>query len=210
MLVTDFDGTITDREFYDLAVESFLPREMPDYWSRYAAGEISHFEAISSIFRHLRCDEEQLRALVWRLEPDPRLAKSIRRLQAAGWDVVVVSNGSHWYIDPLLASMGVEVPVYSSPGHVPPEGGLWMEAPVQSPYFHPSVGIDKRRLVEDMRGKYEAVAFAGNGSPDKAAALSVVPELRFARRWLANWLTAQGEPFRAFRVWSEIADALCG
>ncbi len=85
-----------------------------------------------------------------------------------------------------------------------------MEPPVQSPYFNPAVGIDKRRLVEEMRGKYETVAFAGNGSPDKAAALAVVPELRFARRWLANWLTAQGEPFRTFEVWSEIADSLCG
>lgn len=208
VLVTDFDGTITDREFYDLAVAAYLPSSMPDYWGRYASGEISHFDAISAIFKHLQCSEEDLRSLVWRLEPDPGFAPGVRQLQAAGWDVVVVSNGSHWYIDPLMRSLDVDVPVYSSPGRFGEQGGLWMDPPLDSPYFNPAVGVDKERLVKDLQRRHERVAFAGNGSPDRAAALAVAPELRFARRWLAKWLDGQGHAYRPFQRWGEIATAL--
>jgi 2,3-diketo-5-methylthio-1-phosphopentane phosphatase len=210
VLVTDFDGTITGREFYDLAVAAFLPAERPDYWSDYAAGRISHFEALSGIFRHLRCTEEELRGLTGQMEPDPDLPASIERLRAAGWDVVIVSNGTHWYIDPILESLGVTVPVYSSPGRFRPEGGLHMEPPLDSRYFNPAFGIDKALLVADLQLHYRRVAFAGNGSPDRQAALAVQPELRFARRWLANWLEAQGEPYRPFQRWADIARELAG
>ena len=55
---------------------------------------------------------------------------------------------------------------------------------------------------------YERVAFAGNGPPDLDAALSVPPELRFARDWLADELSRRKESFHRFSQWSQIADRL--
>ena len=136
-LVSDFDGTFTRREFYDLAMQDGLVEGSPDYWTAYAAGRISHFDAISGIFSHLRCSEAAMRALVARMEPDPKAPDALRALGSAGWDAALVSNGCQWYIDIVLerlglAEAGLPLPVYACPGRFVEGQGLLMEAPSDS------------------------------------------------------------------------------
>ena len=50
VLVTDFDGTLTRRDFYRLVIDELLPPGTPDFWAEYLAGEITHFEAIRKTF----------------------------------------------------------------------------------------------------------------------------------------------------------------
>ena len=212
-LVSDFDGTFTRREFYDLAMQAGLVGGSPDYWTAYAAGRISHFDAISSIFSHLRCSETAMRELIAQMEPDPRSADALRALETSGWDAVLVSNGCQWYIDIVLENLGLSragltLPVYACPGRFVEGRGLIMEAPSNSPYFRSEFGIDKRLLIEDLQGRYQRVAFAGNGSPDYKAAFAVAPELRFARGWLARRFDQEGVQYHPFEVWSEVAEAL--
>jgi len=212
-LVSDFDGTFTRREFYDLAMQDGLIDGATDYWTAYSAGRISHFDAISGIFSHLRCSEAAMRRLVSHMEPDPKTPNALRALASAGWDAAIVSNGCEWYIDIVLKSLGLaeaglSLPVYACPGRFVEGEGLFMRAPADSPYFRPEVGIDKLRFIEELQKRYVRVAFAGNGSPDYQASLAVAPELRFARGWLANRFDQEGVPYRPFEAWSEVADAL--
>jgi 2-hydroxy-3-keto-5-methylthiopentenyl-1-phosphate phosphatase len=212
-LVSDFDGTFTRREFYDLAMEAGLIESSTDYWTAYSEGRISHFDAISGIFSHLRCSEAAMRDLVAHMEPDPKTPNALRALESAGWDAVLVSNGCQWYIDIVLKSLGlpqagVNVPVHACPGRFVDGQGLLMEAPTDSPYFRPDFGVDKRLFIEDLQSRYVRVAFAGNGSPDYQASLAVPPELRFARGWLARRFDEESVPYRPFEAWSEVADAL--
>lgn len=209
-LITDFDGTITRRDFYELAVAHCLEPDMPDYWSSYAQGAITHFEAMAGIFSHIRCSERDLRALVARMEPDPRLTEAVQQLDEAGWDVIVVSNGSLWYIQQILGAAGLShLPIHANPGTYVEGAGLVLERPLESPFCSVTHGIDKCAVLNDAASRYGRVAFAGNGPPDEAASLLARPELRFARTWLANRLRTLGEPFQPFDRWSEIAAALC-
>jgi 2-hydroxy-3-keto-5-methylthiopentenyl-1-phosphate phosphatase len=212
-LVSDFDGTFTRREFYDLAMRDRLVDDFSDYWTAYTAGSISHFDAMAGIFSNIRCSEAKMRELISEMEPDARTAQTIRTLAASGWDTVIVSNGCQWYIDLVLEQLGLteaglNIPVYACPGRFVEGQGLIMEAPSDSSYFRPEFGIDKRMLVEDLQLRYDNVAFAGNGSPDYQASLAVPPELRFARGWLARRFDQQGLPYRPFEAWGEVADAL--
>ncbi len=212
-LISDFDGTFTRAEFYDLATRGGLVEGMAEYWTGYAEGRLSHFEAISGIFSHIRCSEAEMRELIARMEPDPRTPQALQALAAAGWDAVIVSNGCQWYIDLVLeglelAQAGFSVPVHACPGRFVEGQGLLMEAPTNSPYFRADFGVDKRRLIEDLQGRYQRVAFAGNGSPDYNAALAVPSELRFARGWLARRFDQEKIAYRPFEAWSVIADAL--
>ena len=210
LLVTDFDGTITERDFYELAISKVSREGGPDYWEDYAAGRISHFEAMRGIYSRIRCSEEDADRLIREMDPDPQLAGGIGRLRNAGWDVVVVSAGSHWYIDPLLAEQRVTVTVHANPGRFSVNEGLVLEPPRDSPHYCPDHGISKESVIREALGNYERVAFAGNGPPDLGAALLVEPELRFARGWLAAELARRGIPFVVYRRWSEIADRLAG
>lgn len=207
VLVSDFDGTMTRRDFFQLVVERLLPPGMPDDWGEYLAGRLTHFEALRSIFGSVTAGEPALLEAVGRMELDPDLADEVEALRGAGWRVVVASAGSDWYIRRLLAGAGVSLEVHANPGRI--EGGrLVMEPPTGSPFFSPETGVDKSAVVRAAMAEGGPVAFAGDGPPDLAPARLVPGRLRFARGFLAEELARLGEEFRPFERWSEVARAL--
>ena len=188
LLVTDFDGTMTRHDFYMLAARSLLPPDMPDYWAQYRAGQLTHFEALRAIFASIRADLATVRAVVDRMELDPNLPRALYQLRRSGWDVVVTSAGCDWYIRILLAEAGVTLPVWSNPGRFEEGRGLLMELPRGSPYFSPSLGVDKAAVVREGISSGRRLAFAGDGFPDADAARLVSSELRFrAVTWRMSW-----------------------
>jgi 2,3-diketo-5-methylthio-1-phosphopentane phosphatase len=208
IFVTDFDGTMTRRDFYRVALARLVPPDTPDYWEDYLAGRLTHFEALQAIFRHIHASEDEVLAAAGEMELDPRAGQAIRRLKQAGWEVRIASAGCHWYIDRLLAGQDIQVPVYANPGTYDPQGGLLMTPPVDSPYYSPQTGIDKPAIVRAALAATSEVAFAGDGPPDLEPALQVTPNRRFARGHLAEALLARGESFRHYEQWSDIAEML--
>lgn len=199
---------MTQRDFYALAVPRFLEDNLPDYWTEYFAGRMTHFEAMKAIFGHIRASEAEVRGMIRDMEPDPRFKEATRTLRGAGWKVEIVSAGCRWYIDQILEQAGVSIPVHASHGAYYPERGLVMELPAESPYCSRQTGIDKAAVVRDALGRYSRVAFAGDGKPDLEAALLVKPDVRFARGWLAEELDKQGAAYKGFDWWSEIVREL--
>ena len=208
LLVTDFDGTMTQRDFYRQALAMLVPPGTRDYWDDYLAGVMTHFEALAAIFTRIRASEGQVMAAARRMGLDPHAGQAVATLRDAGWEVAVLSAGCAWYIRRLLAEQGVELELHANPGEFDPSRGLLMSLPADSPFLIPTTGIDKVAFVRNALCHYGRVAFAGDGQPDLPAALLVPPDLRFARGWLAEHLSAEGIPFRAFGEWSEIAEML--
>jgi 2,3-diketo-5-methylthio-1-phosphopentane phosphatase len=207
VLVSDFDGTMTRRDFFQLVVDRLLPADAPDFWSEYLAGRITHFEALKGIFGSVTAGEAALLELVASMELEPGLKAEVESLRRAGWRVVVASAGCDWYIRRLLAEAEVVVEVHANPGRI--EGGrLVMERPEGSPFLSRETGVDKLGVVREAMRDGRKVAFAGDGRPDLAPSLLVPGGLRFARGVLAAELTALGEDFRPFERWSEVARAL--
>jgi 2,3-diketo-5-methylthio-1-phosphopentane phosphatase len=208
VLVSDFDGTMTRHDFYQLAIASLLPAETPDYWAQYRAGVITHFEALRSYFAAMRATEQEVVAVVSRMELHPGLRPAVESLQQAGWRVVVASAGCAWYIHRLLATEGVELEVFANPGRFEAGKGLLMEMPAQSAYWSPTLGVDKAGLVRAHLAAGATVAFAGDGFPDADSARLVTADLRFARGDLANVLRREGLVFHPFDQWADIARVL--
>jgi phosphoserine phosphatase len=86
-------------------------------------------------------------AVVARMELDLSLRPAVEALRRAGWRVVVASAGCAWYIDRLLAAVGVELDVFANPGRFEAGKGLVMEMPPPSAYRSPTLGVDKAGLV---------------------------------------------------------------
>jgi 2-hydroxy-3-keto-5-methylthiopentenyl-1-phosphate phosphatase len=206
-LVTDFDGTLTRHDFFDLVMQRLVPAGTPDYWGEYMEGRRTHFETLRAIFASIRADEADVLRVVEALEPDPGLAESVALLGRAGWKVIVASAGCAWYISRVLENRGVRLEVHANPGWFEVGRGLLMEAPTDSPYFSPTHGIDKAAVVAGALAAGRA-AFAGDGVPDLDAARRVDPGLRFARGALAAALRREGLAFRPFERWSDVAHAL--
>jgi 2,3-diketo-5-methylthio-1-phosphopentane phosphatase len=209
VLVTDFDGTMTRRDFYQLVAERLLPHGTPDYWGEYRAGRLTHFDALNAYFAAATPGEAALLEVARDMGLDPHLRDGVERLRAAGWAVVVASAGCAWYIGRLLHEAGVALQVHANPGGVV-KGRLVMELPRASPVFSPATGIDKPGVVRLALATHDVVAFAGDGPPDLEPALLVRPELRFATGHLADELERLGEGFHRFKQWSEVARTLAG
>ncbi len=208
VLVTDFDGTLTRHDFYQLVIDELLPPGTPNFWSRYVAGKVTHFEALRLTFAAASPGEATLAALADRMGLEPALADEIVALRNHGWQVVVASAGCLWYIRRLLEAAGVSLEVHANPGRIE-DGHLAMSLPIDSPFYSPETGIDKSAVVRQSLQSGHPVAFAGDGPPDLAPALLVPPDLRFARGYLAAELTRRNESFRPFDRWSEVSRALC-
>lgn len=209
VLVSDFDGTMTRNDFYQLVAARLLPPGTPDFWAEYRAGRITHFEALRSYFLAARPGEHALIDLYHDMKLDPDLRAGLVALKSAGWSVVVASAGSLWYIDRLLRESRARdlMEVHANLGHIA-GGRLVMELPQGSPFFSSEVGIDKPAIVRQALATAEVVAFAGDGPPDVEPALLVDPAWRFATGFLAEELARRGEGFRPFERWGEIARML--
>lgn len=208
VLVNDFDGTMTRHDFFKLAIERLLPSSVPDYWSEYRSGEITHFEALRRYFADIRTDEEDVLAVVRQMELDPQLPEAVASLRSAGWRIVIASAGCDWYIRHLLLAAGVDAEVHANPGQFVTGKGLLMEMPTHSPFCSPTLGVDKAGVVRSFLSQGATVAFAGDGFPDADAARLVPAALRFARGDLADVLRSERLAFHSFDSWSEVADVL--
>jgi 2,3-diketo-5-methylthio-1-phosphopentane phosphatase len=209
IFISDYDGTITDKDFYSLLAERYLPADTPDYFAQYREGRMTHFEAMAAYFSFAPTGEPELEELLEASRADPDLGASAALLQRAGWELLVVSAGSSWYVERVLRQAGVTATIYSNPGRLETGRGLVLERlDPSSPYHSASVGVDKSAVVRHALSAAQTVAFAGDGPPDLQPALLVRPELRFARGFLAAALRQRGEAFRPFARWSEIAREL--
>jgi 2,3-diketo-5-methylthio-1-phosphopentane phosphatase len=209
VFVTDFDGTMTAVDFFDVVLNHADLNAMPDYWGQCVAGQLTHVEALHGIFQHAPRDLAVLQSYLAETQLDADTAAAIDRLKSHGWDLVVVSAGSAWYIEQLLSAVRDRVRIIANPGGYSPETGLTMTwPPVESPWYSRHFGVDKAAIVRRLQERGATVAFAGDGRPDAAAARLVPAELRFARAWLAETLQREGLEFRKFARWSEIAAAL--
>lgn len=208
ILVSDFDGTMTRFDFYDLVCKAFPAILAAGYWQQYEAGTLTHFEALRNIFATIRAEEAQMKDIIRSMEIDAHLPSSVGKLHLRGWETVVASAGCAWYIKQLLNHSGVHLEVNANPGVFAPDTGLVMTLPADSPYCSPEFGINKTAVVKDALRRSPHVAFAGDGRPDLAPALLVPPRRRFAKHWLAKKLVEIGEEFRPFETWSDIAHAI--
>src|SRR6516162_7651433 len=209
IFVSDYDDTITAKDFYLLLAERYVPADTPDYFAQYREGRITHFEAMAAYFAFVPTEEQQLEELLAASQADLDLGAAAALLQRAGWELLVVSAGSSWYVERVLRRAGVTATVYSNPGRIEKGRGLVLEKLDPSSQYHSaSVGVDKSAVVRHALHVAGMVAFAGDGPPDLQPALLVRPELRFARGFLADALRERGEAFRPFSRWSQIAREL--
>jgi len=205
ILVSDFDGTLTQVDFFQ-AVLSQIVQDDLTIWNDYVAGRITHFEALAGYYRKIDWKEERLLALVHSLGFPEDFSGWVDRLAQGGFGMVIASAGCEWYIHKLVEKAGARdrVTIHANHGAFVEGRGLVMELPRKSPFFEPNIGISKENVVAHWQREGKKVAFSGDGPTDLKAALLVDPTMRFARGTLASTLRQMGEKFTEFSDWTEV------
>ncbi|MEI7942015.1 MAG: HAD-IB family phosphatase [Candidatus Riflemargulisbacteria bacterium] len=204
MFVSDFDGTFTQYDFYDLVTKAFPEVLQYNDWTHYEEGKITHFEALRRIFSRLRSPEHTIIDIINKMTITSNLTNDINTLNTNGWNLVVASAGCDWYIKKLLGSNLDKLTLYANPGTYSSESGLSMTRADIGVFSSDNLGVNKLAIVEDAMKRYHQVAFAGDGRPDLEPVLIVPSDKRFAKGWLAQKLDSLNEAYVPFSDWSEI------
>lgn len=184
-LVSDFDGTISDDDFFNYVSRRWLGEKALDPWREYTEGKKTHFEALREIFASLRVEQPAFDDFIREIKIDPgffTVADYCRR-----WDipVYVCSAGCDYYIDKLAGKEMADcrVRLVANHGVYSPETGLvMMPPPENSPFYDPNTGISKAAVVAYLQQRGYRVVYCGDGMPDVAAA--AIADVVFARKML--------------------------
>ena len=210
MVACDFDGTIT---LEDLGVATMERFAKGDWWAIETAwreGKISSIECLQRQFAMVDAPIEQLEAFYRTAAADTTFPPFVRECEARGVDVVVLSDGLDFYIDIVLAGLGLShLPRLAN--HVNLDrGGFEIEFPHRAPDCE-RCGNCKRDHVRRLAGTHDVVAFVGDGHSDRCVVRHARPI--FAKAALRDYCLREQIPFTPFDRFADLMGVpatLCG
>lgn len=204
VFVSDFDGTLTDKDFYKIITDEYLKDECKEMYQDWRAKKIKDIDYLGYIFKNIRRNEEEIYEDIMRIIIDPYAKDFINNIKEAGGDFIVVSAGSSYYIDKVFEKHGIDgVEIYSNKGTFK-DKGIHFVLDETSEVYSPIYGIDKAKVIAKLRGKYEKVFYAGDSEPDFKAA--ILADVVFARGGLIELLQNDRRSFIEFKNFTEIWD----
>ena len=205
-ILVDYDGTIALTDVSDTVMAEHVPAIWESEAAAYDAGLMGSSRLMEIEMALVDAPRETLLATAAAQPHDPGFVPLVRRAQAAGVVVEVVSDGFGFFIAPALEALGVgELPVVTAlttfEGH---------RASIAFPNGHPTClvcGTCKRNRVLAHQAAGRAVAFIGDGESDRYAA--GYSDVVWAKRALIRICLEAGWEFRRWTEFSEI-DAWLG
>lgn len=201
--VSDFDGTISDDDFFAYTSKTYFDEKALKPWRAFLAGQKTHFQALKEMFAQIHVPTESFHALIKTIRVDPDLERTWQLCRSKNVALYVCSAGNDYYIRRLIGNLleKYKVELISNKGMYSPETGLVMTAPDQNDFYYDfDVGISKLNVVRRLKSDGYFVVFAGDGPPDVAPA--ELADVVFARKFLLEKCRQKGiktEPFKSFK-----------
>jgi len=220
LVMSDFDGTITRRDTGWVVFDTLGLPEAWDWEYRWRDREISSIECLSGQWGLVRVPPAELLALIDSIELDERFPEFVRRARDAGAEVVVASDGLSFYLDRMMARLGLEICSDD------PEPGVRRECitryvneaeltddGVRITFPHANdacmqCGNCKTQHLIRLRLKYERVIYIGDGYSDRCPAQQA--DIVLAKDHLAQLMNAQEASYVPFEDFGDVIEATVG
>lgn len=199
--VSDFDGTISKEDFYWLVINKYFPKgqELFDKWKR---AELLDIDFLSQVFASIHQEEDQIIADILSIPIDEHVPSFIKKVQENKGDFYVLSAGTDYYIHYILKQYGIEnVKVFSNEGHFR-EKNVFMNIDETHRHYSKRYGIDKSKVILELKEQYEHIYFSGDSEPDSHPA--AYADITFAKDALQDILREKNIPFVAVETFKEI------
>ncbi len=207
LIACDFDGTITRRDTLHVIVESYGERGLWDRLEpRLRAGEITVEQAMRQEFAAVRATPDEIRDAVRRHAPiRDGFGEWVEWCAREGHRLVVMSNGFHSVIGPVLAEAGLgHLEVVAHDARFSRDGCelVWSDrgAPCEL------CGRPCKREPLRTRWRGERLVYLGDGISDRC--VSLLADVVFARDGLSEHLTGLSVPFTPFEDFHDVRRAL--
>jgi HAD superfamily phosphoserine phosphatase-like hydrolase len=205
-IFVDYDGTITDVDTFDLLVRA----EAGDAaWeaieTEFEAKRITLREALQREAALLRISQLEAFAIIeTHAHVDASFATFVTTARAHGATVSVVSSGLRQVIEPALARIGADVPIFANDVIFDPNG--W-----RMTFLDDSTnGHDKAARVRAARDLGSRTVYIGDGISDFAAASEADERFAKAGRALEHFCREQKLSCTSFTTFDEITRTVFG
>jgi 2-hydroxy-3-keto-5-methylthiopentenyl-1-phosphate phosphatase len=203
VFISDFDGTITAKDFYWILLDDYIGRIGIDFYHEWKKNKKIGTEFLNTVFswkQLTNLEKEEALSKVW---IDPNLENVVSYVENHGGDFWILSAGFDYYIKDALARRGLDrIPLFTNPGEFA-NHHFRMLPDVSSPYYSPVYGIDKEKVALEAKTRYKTVIFAGDSEPDLYAAIHA--DVIFAKHELAKLLTEKKIAYYTYNDFKDIA-----
>lgn len=206
-VLVDFDGTACLHDVGVCLLERFGAPGWEALGEAYDRGEIGLRELIAAEMATLHGTRGEMLAFVLDHCPmDPTFAPFVSWLNEKDVPVTIVSDGSAFHIDPMLAVVGIRgIRVVTNDHRFGPDG---RHLQMRYPHGHPvcvGCGTCKMQAVLDAR-EGGPVAFVGDGASDRFAAL--YSDVVFAKGALPRYCEDHGVDYLRWDDFHDVRRAL--
>lgn len=210
VFVSDFDGTITKKDFFLIYMDRFLGEKGRRFLKDYRAENNPSYQFLNRVFDMHPVTESEYQELLESIEVDNSFEDFLIMLDRFGFDHIILSAGVAFYIEDALKLKRLpEQRVIANSGEWQ-DGHIRLTHDLQSPIFSEQYGIDKGKAIEQLRKEYDIIYFAGDSIPDIGAAENA--DLVFAKSSLWRYFQKQEDSRRdkvkEFDSFAEIVEVL--
>ncbi|WP_216830564.1 MtnX-like HAD-IB family phosphatase [Alkalihalobacterium elongatum] len=199
--VSDFDGTISHQDFYWLVIEKYYP-EGHDLFTKWKAQEILDIDFLRKVFSSIHQSEENIIEDILSISIDEYVPTFVKKVQQHGGDFFVLSAGTDYYIYHILKKHGINnVKIFSNEG-VFQEKNIHLNIDEAHRHFSKRYGIDKSKVINELKQEYTEVYFIGDSEPDSHPA--PFADLTFAKNGLQDLLREKNIPFIPVETFKEV------
>ena len=203
VFVSDFDGTLTEKDFYQMIIDDYLGEAGQTLYKEWREGLHDDKDFLDKIYSSINREEAEILEDILRIEWDESATQFIKQIRENGGEFIILSAGTSYYIDRLLKEKGLsDIKVYSNPG-VYKDKGIHLQLDKNSPYYSDKYGIDKAKVIEDLKKQYTHVYYAGDSAPDIPPCK--IADIAFAKGKLQDLLNAEGINFIPVESYKDIA-----
>lgn len=205
-LISDFDGTISDDDFFTYITKAYFDDKALEPWHDYLAHRKTHFNALNEMFQKLRgISEADLQKMMDKIQIDKNFEKTAQLCAEKNIPLYICSAGCDYYINYLIGDIikKYNITLITNHGVFSQENGLTMYAPDKdSPYYDKELGISKASIVNKLHAEGYKVIFAGDGPPDFDPAK--IAEDVFAKKMLLERCRETGIKTHEFNSFNDI------
>ncbi|WLR43389.1 MtnX-like HAD-IB family phosphatase [Bacillus carboniphilus] len=203
--VSDFDGTISKKDFYWVVIEKYFP-EGKELFHEWKDGKLQDIDFLTTVFRSIGQEEEQIIEDILQIPIDEKVPAFVREVQKHGGDFYILSAGTDYYIHHILKKYNLEnVKVFSNEGYYDAKN-IHMKIDKNHEFYSPRYGIDKSKVISMLKKDYQQVFFAGDSEPDSHPAK--VADVTFAKDALQTILQEQEVNYVPVSSFENIQDHL--
>lgn len=212
IIVTDFDGTITDKDSNALLVEQFGDDFNQWLEEQYILGVMGTREAMDKHFGNLKLSEEQYRDFILAdIGIDPGFREFYTKVKQAGIPLVVISGGYVNAIDIVLSREGMEADIVLANRLEFTDQGIvnhFYHACPDCPMDFGPCGNCKASHIKKYKERYRQVVFIGDGLTDRCAAHHA--QMVYAKARLAEYCREHGFQYVPFEDFSDVTRHMFG